>query len=88
MELLAISSPTAAELGHICDLIQDAQRGDLTGLTSDAQRIRFERSINHPAVLGLRARHAVSYEQPPQNPMTLDEATQFVRSLADKWLDS
>ncbi len=86
LELLKSSEPAGTELGHIVDLVRDACNGDLTRFTTKSDLERFERSINHPQVLGLQARHAVSHVNPPPRPMTIIEARAFARALANSWL--
>ena len=78
--------PGTLELAHIHDLIQDDMNGDLSGFASEAEFTRFNRSINHPEVLGLEARHAVTNVEPPRDPMDIGEATRFITSVAQKWI--
>jgi len=51
------------------------------GLCSVNERDRFRRSADNARVSGLDARHADRGHAPPQNPMSLNEATEFVGSL-------
>lgn len=89
MELLSIKEPSPTELGHIFDLVKGAcPKKDLSPFANDAQINRFGHSINHPEVFGLTARHAVSRQQPPADPMTYDEARLFARRVGESWLDS
>jgi hypothetical protein len=53
------------------------------GLSSGHERDRFTRSANAPEVAGKDARHAAGKYEPPGNPMSLDEATSFIRSLLE-----
>lgn len=78
--------PGSLELGHVHDLLLDDMDGDLSSLASKKQLTRFNRSINHPDVLGLKARHAVTNQEAPPDPMSLEEATDFVRGIAQKWI--
>jgi hypothetical protein len=87
MELLQVPDPTGTQLGHIVDLIRDARGGDLSAFATENEMTRFERSINHPKVMGLNARHATSKQEPPPNPMQHPEATLLARDIARKWLD-
>jgi hypothetical protein len=73
-------------LGHIGEIIENDLGGAIKQLVSKRQWTRFQRSINHPDVFGVNARHIVSNEQPPPNPMSLSEAQAFIRELASKWL--
>lgn len=68
------------------DLIQNDADGDLVRFASEAQFTRFNRSINHPDVLGLKARHAVSNVESPPDSMSMIEATQFIIDVAEKWI--
>jgi hypothetical protein len=47
---------------------------------------RFREVVHNPAVSGDFARHAYSSE--PRNPMSVNEAEQFIKQLADRWLAS
>ena len=78
--------PWGTELGHVHDLIQDDVKGDLTRYASKAQLTRFNHSINHQDALGLKARHATLKTEPPPDPMSLKEATAFIRDVAEKWI--
>lgn len=86
MELMNIPEPTTTELGHIVDIVQDSCRGDLGKYTSTTQLKLFGRSINHPTVFGLGARHAISNEVPPSKPMTLEEARSYAKGIGAAWL--
>ena len=86
MELMSIPEPTTTELGHIVDIVQDSCRGDLGKYTSTTQLKLFGRSINHPMVFGLGARHAISNEAPPSKPMTLEEARSYAKGIGAAWL--
>jgi hypothetical protein len=77
--------PTPQILGHVADIIQDDLGSGLQSLASRNQLTRFYRSINHPDVFGETARHMVSYQEPPPNPMNLAEATAFVREISRSW---
>jgi hypothetical protein len=56
------------------------------GWTSRNQITRFTRTSNHPEAAGEGARHGVREDEPPPNPMTEAEASEFVRSLMIQWL--
>jgi hypothetical protein len=53
------------------------------GLCSGNERDRFTRSANAAEIAGKDARHASGKYEPPSRPMSLDEATSFVRSLLE-----
>ena len=78
---------TPQVLGHIADIIKDDLGSGLYALASKNQMSRFYRSINHPNIFGEKARHIVSYDEPPPNPMNLAESTAFIRELARAWLN-
>jgi hypothetical protein len=49
---------------------------------------RFTETANNYAAVGDAARHARLGVQPPENPMTIGRAEDFVRSLLSQWLAS
>lgn len=51
------------------------------------KRNLFKHTANHPEASGLDARHGFQKEQPPENPMKLDEAIALTNELIDKWLN-
>ena len=75
-------------LGHIIDIVQDACQGDLNAFASKNKITQFNRSINHPKVMGLKARHAISQEQPPPKPMSFEEACLFAKGIGRAWIES
>lgn len=77
--------PWGTQLGHIHDLIQD-DVGDLSRYAPKAQLIRFNRSINHQDAFGVKARHAALKSSPPTNSMSLQEATVFIKEVAERWI--
>ena len=85
MRLLG-GEPGTLELGHVHELLLDDMDGDLSVFATAKQLTRFNRSINHPDVLGLKARHAITNEEPPPDPMDMGEATRFIESIAEKWI--
>ncbi len=87
LRLLQISEPTATDLGHIVDLVRDECNGDIGKFATKAELKRFERSINHPEVMGLNARHAVTQVEPPPKPMSIQEAKEFAHRVGAAWLD-
>lgn len=86
MKLMNIPKPTTTELGHIIELVQDECGGGIGKYASRNQLKRFDRSINHPDIFGLEARHAVSAEEPPPKPMDYAEAKEFARNIGALWL--
>jgi hypothetical protein len=87
VQRLLNQEPTPQVLGHVADIIQDDLGNRLSSLVSKNQMTRFYRSINHPDVFGESARHIVSYQEPPPDPMNLGESTAFIRELARAWLN-
>lgn len=85
MDLL-YREPGALELGNVYEFILNDMKGDLSPLATRTQLKRFTRSINHPDVLGARARHAITNDTPPPDPMNLEEATQFINDVVNKWI--
>jgi len=59
---------------------------DAMGLSAKDERKRFTHSVNHEKALGDLARHARLGQQPPDNPMSLEDARTFIRDLLKKWL--
>jgi hypothetical protein len=57
------------------------------GWATRAQIVRFRHTANHPEVAGEGARHGVSTEDLPKNPMTIAEAGVFIKSLLSQWLE-
>ena len=51
------------------------------GLCSSKARERFTRTANAAEVAGVNARHAAGKSSPPSNPMSLEEARDFIRRL-------
>jgi hypothetical protein len=86
MELMKIEEPSTTQLGHIVDLVREACNGKMDAFATRNELIRFFRSINHPEVFGLNARHAVSNEEPPRRPMDLVEATALAHRIGANWL--
>lgn len=86
MELVKVEKLSPTQMGHIVDLVRDLCAGKLDTFAGGSEIKRFERSINHPGVMGLDSRHAVTSHQPPPKPMTLGEAGEFARRIGAEWL--
>jgi hypothetical protein len=56
------------------------------GYCSGKERARFRHSANSAEVSGLGARHAAGKWDPPKDPMSLEDATIFVKSLLEQAL--
>lgn len=58
-----------------------AKRVDVAGLCTKSERDRFTHSANSAEIAGKDARHRDGKYDPPKQPMTLDDATAFIRGL-------
>jgi hypothetical protein len=90
LELLSIKDPSAETIYKIYELAEGhtirksfhAQFGIIKN-----QFDRFRDAVHNPTVTGDWARHAVGELPRTGNPMSRDEAEQFVRQIASKWLE-
>ena len=57
------------------------------GLASKRDCGRFTRSANDPAISGVFARHSQRRSEPAADPMEVNEAKEFVRSILHRWTD-
>ena len=55
---------------------------------SRAEFDRFSDAVHNPVVTGDFARHAYEKEPKSENPMTISEATTFIDSLSNEWLEA
>lgn len=92
IELLCIEKPSGETLNKIYELAEGHPSNRAAfhaefGIDKD-QFNRFRDAVHNPAVTGDWARHA--YQQKPISidPMTKAEAEQFVRGVADRWIQS
>ena len=90
LELLSINNPSAETIYKIYELLEGnsdnrnqfhAQYG-----ISANQFDRFRDAVHNPNVTGDWARHAVGDTPRTNNPMSKDEAEQFIRNIASQWL--
>ncbi len=65
------------QLGKVVELSRSISGGDLSPIASKNELSRFRRSINHPEVFGLAARHAVPKGVVPANAMTEAQAKEL-----------
>ncbi|MGZ0078134.1 hypothetical protein [Methylomonas sp. YC3] len=91
LELLSIENPTGDTIWKIYELAEgySGNRGDFHtrfDITS-GQFNRFKDAIHNPTVSGGWARHARGSNLNSNNPMTKDEAIEFVRQIATSWLE-
>lgn len=56
------------------------------GWTTADEVDRFRKTANSYAAVGDAARHARLGEPPPPNPMTLDDAEDYVRAMLHRWV--
>jgi hypothetical protein len=80
-------TPSPAALYNIFEIIEQDVGGRLTAWVSGNQISRFTHSVNSADALGDAARHGGQRSQPPPDPMGVEEADAFIRSLLKKWLE-
>lgn len=73
------------KLYKIYELTQQHPNSD--SWSSSRQRRRFAHSANHPEAHGEDARHAVSNQQPPADPMSLSDSEYFIGEILERWVD-
>ena len=71
---------------HIFELIRADIGSEMKDLVPVAQQKRFRGTVNSP-VIGEGARHLVAKGSPPSNPMSLEEARNFTRTLTKRYLE-
>lgn len=76
---------TIGKLYKIYELTQQHLKSD--SWSSSRQRGRFTHSANHPEAHGEDARHAVSNQQPPADPMSLSDSEYFIGEILERWVD-
>lgn len=77
------------DLYKIFEVLEEGAGGEAalrkrTGVTK-AQISRFTHTANHPGGGGELARHARSRQQPPADPMTVEEGRAVIRELISSW---
>lgn len=79
-------------LYRVFEIIRDAVGGEreivARAWSSQAQTDRFRRTMNSVGALGLDARHGVEKSAPPPDPMSIQEAQEFIARLLERWLDA
>jgi len=58
-----------------------------SAILDPAQRKRFQHTANNAKAAGINARHATNKDEPPNNPMTLQEAQKYISNLLEKILN-
>ncbi|MBD1996940.1 hypothetical protein H6G00_09950 [Leptolyngbya sp. FACHB-541] len=76
---------TPIRMYHIYELMRNDLGKNLNDLASEKNWFRLTRSVNHPEVFGDESRHIVSNEEPPAQPMRLEEAQAFISGVANLW---
>ena len=56
------------------------------GWLSVEQLSLLKHCLNHPVATGLESRHVFTIEEPPKDPMSLDEIRRLVRHLLHQWI--
>lgn len=75
-------------LYRICDKLKSFQMDPVKKKWVTAQKYSdFTNSANNPLVSGDEARHGKSMGQPPKNPMTIQEAKQFIDGIIIQFID-
>ncbi|QOJ10005.1 hypothetical protein [Nitrosomonas sp. H1_AOB3] len=92
IELLCIENPSGETLYKIYEFAEGHHNNrsafhDEIGINEE-QFNRFKDAVHNPAVTGDWARHGIPRELNSTDPMTPTEAEQFVRRIAEKWLQS
>jgi hypothetical protein len=92
IELLRLENPSGETLYKIYELAEGSPSNRLKfhaqfGIDKN-QFNRFKDAVHNPSVTGDWARHAYHDKPKSADPMTKAEAEQFVRSIADRWLQS
>lgn len=83
--------PNWKNLYMVYDVIEQDFAGEsglmAAKLTDNEQLKLFKRTANSYATLGRDARHAKNRETPPDSPMSLENAQQFVTALLKVWIE-
>lgn len=92
IELLCFEDSSGEKLYKIYELAEghpsNRQKFHSDFAIDKEQFNRFKDAVHNPAVTGDWARHAYHQKMNSTNPMTRAEAEQFVRRVADRWLQS
>ena len=92
IDLLCIENPSGETLYKIYELAEGHPGNRLefqAKFEIDKEQFnRFKDAVHNPAVTGDWARHAHHHKLNSDNPMSRVEAEQFVRGIANRWLQS
>jgi hypothetical protein len=75
-------------LYKIWEVIRDDDKNGTSQWVTKAQFTRFTHTANSPHAVGDDARHGTTKQEPPKEPMTLDEGENFIRGLLHQWIRS
>jgi hypothetical protein len=79
-------------MGHLYKIFEVIE-GDVGRLIIDlkwmskAQKTRFTQTAQSPQVIGDEARHGRQKEQPPKNPMPIQEAIDLITRITHEWIN-
>jgi len=92
LEFLASGTQTGETLYKIYETMEVNPSNRTNFLQQfDIPKVEFDRfsdAVHNPVVTGDFARHAYEKKPKSENPMTISEATTFIDSLSNKWLET
>ena len=92
LELLDVENPNGTDVYKIYELAEgnpdNRKEFQARFGVSPYQFLRFKDAVHKATVTGDWARHAIEEEPKTENPMSRDEAEEFVRELAGRWLQA
>lgn len=82
--------PSWPEMYAVYEIIQDDIGGNVEdrGWSMKAKRELFERTAQHPEAAGTEARHGEFPHPPPDEPMSLQDARNWIREVLARWIRS
>lgn len=87
LELFNSENPyTWVNLYRILEVIDSDKDVVDNGWSNRTEKNRFTHTADNPGASGKDARHGFRKYDPPRNPMTLDEAKEFICNIFDKWI--
>lgn len=91
LEIMSAERLNWTDLYKIYEIIQDSgmlETVTQTACMSNRDITRFTRTANHQEASGAEARHARLSQEPPSNPMTIEQARGMIGRLVTAWMDS
>jgi hypothetical protein len=91
LEIMSAEPLNWTDLYKIYEIIQDTgmlETVTQTASISNRDITRFTRTANHQEASGADARHARLSQEPPSNPMTIEQARGMIGRLVTAWMDS